>query len=140
MPDETLPQRTLKTTFWLVTFFTLVFAVRGQLPIAFGLALGGALGLFSLWSLTFAIPKLFSSPSPIAKFKLALLTLSKLPIYAISLYFAMASPVFSPFSVFVGVALIPAVLVLKVVGFKAIQNTNDAAGDETCRTNPAISN
>jgi hypothetical protein len=139
MSQENLPQRTLKTTFWLVSFFTIVFAVRGELSVSFGLALGGALGIFSLWSLAFAIPRLFGSANPMAKFALGVLSLLKLPIYAGSLFFAMSSPLISPFAVFVGVAFVPVVVVLKVVTAQMLDKSNLPAGDEACRTKPALS-
>ena len=106
--------------------------------IAFGLALGGALGIFSLWSLSFGIPRLFHSSNPYSQIMLGMMTLLKLPIYAGTLYFAMKSPLISPFATFVGVAMIPAVLVLKTVGYQML-TTGSALGDEKCRTNPAVS-
>lgn len=138
MSEDTLPQRTLKTTFWLVAFFTMIFAVRGQQTISFGLALGGAIGLFSLWSLSFAIPRLFGSANPGAKYLLGFLSVLKLPIYAGTLYFAMSSPLISPFAVFVGVAMVPVVVVLKVVTAQMLENSK-SVGDEACRTNPVPS-
>lgn len=139
MSEDNLPQRTLKTTFWLVAFFTMIFAVRGQLTISLGLAIGGALGLFSLWSLAFAIPRLFGSANPWAKFLLGIFSALKLPIYAGTLYFTMTSPRVSPFAVFVGVSLVPVVVVLKVVTAQLLDKSNLPTGDETCRTNPAPS-
>jgi hypothetical protein len=139
MSQDNLPQRTLRTTFWLVAFFTMIFAVRGQLTVSLGLAIGGALGLFSLWSLAFAIPRLFGSVNPWSKFLLGVLSLSKLPIYAGTLYFAMSSSLVSPFAVFVGVALVPLVVVLKVVGIQMLDKTPLTAGDEACRISPVPS-
>jgi hypothetical protein len=139
MSEDTLPQRTLNTTFWLVAFFTMIFALRGQLSVSFGLAVGGALGLFSLWSLAFAIPRLFGSANPWSKFLLGMLSLFKLPIYAGTLFFTMTSPSISPFAVFVGVALVPVVVVLKVLTAQMLVKSNLPAGDETCRTSPVPS-
>ena len=140
MTDDRLPQRTLKTTFWLSAFFALVFALRGELPVSFGLAIGSALGLLSLWSLTIVIPRLFQAGNPAAKFWLGILSVSKLPIYAVTLNFAVTSPDVSPFAVFVGVAFIPLVLVLKVVGYQILEKAGGPAGDETCQTKAAPSN
>lgn len=121
MPDENLPQRTLKTTLYVTILFTILFALRGQTTIALGLAIGAMLGIVSLWSLTFAVPRLFHSANPAAKFLLGMLLFCKLPFYAVVLDFAMTSKAVSPFSVFVGVALIPVVVVLKVVGYQMLQ-------------------
>jgi hypothetical protein len=140
MTDDNLPTRALKTTTWLAALFMVIFALRGQLIITFGLGIGAALGVLSLWSLTFAIPRLFSSADPGAKFWLGMLTFCKLPIYAIVLNFAMTSRLVSSFAVFVGVAFVPAVLVLKVLGAQLLEKAETPAGDETCRSEPTLSN
>src|SRR5947208_1660803 len=114
MPDNKLPQRTFATSFWLASFFALVFAARGQVAISFGLTIGAAIGLFSLGTLIFAIPRLAKPGNYWAKFGLGLIWLIKLPVYAVVLNFAMTSMLVEPFAVFVGVALIPCVVILKV--------------------------
>jgi hypothetical protein len=120
MPDDKLPQRSLKTTFLTAVLFSIVAVARGEFAWALGLAIGAFLGMASLWSLTVAIPRLFASRNPAAKYGVGMLMLMKLPFYAGVLYFAMASPLVSPFATFVGVALVPAVIVLKVAGYRAI--------------------
>jgi len=127
MPDDKLPQRTLKTTFTIAVLFSILFLARGQAQIAFGLAVGAMLGLVSLWSLTVAVPRLFASPNAGSRFGLGMLMLLKLPFYGVVLNFAMTSPAVSPFSVFVGVALIPVVLVLKTVGYNLVSQGSAAA-------------
>jgi len=134
MAEETLPQRTLKTTTVLVLFLAVVFMSRGQATISYGLLVGGALGLFSLWTLAFAIPRLITSGSVVGKFWLGLLTIFKLPVYAVTLYFAMTSSFIAPFAVFVGVALCPAVIVMKTLGQMLIETTSATRGEETCPT------
>lgn len=116
MPDERLPQRTLKTTLLVAALFTVVYLASGQNAAALGIAIGAMLGLVSLWSLTVAVPQLFASPSQASKLGLGLLMLAKLPFYAGVLMVAMTSPSVNAFTVFVGVGLVPAVLVLKVIG------------------------
>jgi hypothetical protein len=124
MPDDKLPQRTLKTTFTIAALFAVVLVARGELAWAFGLAIGAMLGMVSLWSLTVAVPRLFASRNAGAKFGLAVLMLAKLPFYGGVLYFSMATPlVVSPLATFIGVALVPAVIVLKVLGYKAVTET-----------------
>ena len=124
MPDEKLPQRTLKTAFWLGALFTLIFGLRGQTTIAFGLAIGAAIALSSLWSLIYVIPRLFTPDNPAAKLWLGVLWLLKLPVYAVVLYYAMGSRSIQPLAVFAGVALVPVVLVLKVLGHRLVQKPN----------------
>jgi hypothetical protein len=123
MPDDRLPQRTLKTTVLVAGLFTVVYLAYGQMAAACGIAIGSMLGLVSLWSLTIAVPRLFRSPNQMSKLWLGLLMLAKLPLYAGVLMFAMSSPAVNAFTVFVGVALVPVVLVLKVVGHMAVTAT-----------------
>lgn len=129
MPDNKLPQRTFVTTFWLASFFSLVFAVRGQVAVSFGLAIGAAIGLFSLGTLIVAVPRLAKPGNYWAKFGLGLVWMIKLPVYAVVLNFAMNSWFVEPFAVFIGVAMIPAVVVLKVVGYQLIQKAAVTAGE-----------
>ncbi len=133
MPQPTLPERTLRTTFWLSALFVLVFGVRGDMTIALGLTIGSALGLFSLWSLHWAVPRLTAGANPFSKFLLGMLMVAKLPIYAGVLSFSMVSPLVNPFAVFVGVALVPIVIVLKVVGAQMLERANLSAGEKACR-------
>jgi len=139
MPDEKLPFRTLKTGFWLTVFFMLIFTARGQTGIALGLGIGAGVALFSLWTLMYTIPRLLTRDNPAAKVWLGMILCFKMPVYAVVLWFAMGSSAINPFAVAVGVALVPAVLVLKVLGYRLIQNP-DSAGDDTCRNNPVQSN
>ena len=141
MPNETLPQRTLRTTFLLAAFFTLVFAMRGEIKISFGLGLGAAIALFSLWSLIVLVPRLATPGNASAsKFLLGLAAFLKLPIYAGVLQFAMVSPYIEPFAVFVGACFVPAVLVLKVAGYQLIEKVNLPLGEETCQASSTASN
>jgi hypothetical protein len=134
MPDERLPQRTLVTVSWLAAWFALVCAARGQTTFALGLLLGAAIGMFSLWSLMVAVPRLLGGTNPAGRYLVGAILFLKLPLYAVVLNFAMVSPAISPFAVFVGVALIPIVLLLKVVGHQLYQKPGPPAGDETCRS------
>ena len=138
MPNETLPQRTLRTTFWLSALFVLIFGLRGETRISFGLALGAAIALFSLWSLIVLVPRLVTPGNAGAsKFLLGMAPFLKLPLYAGILQFAMVSPYIEPFAVFVGACFVPAVLVLKVAGYQLIERINLPVGEETCPSSAA---
>lgn len=139
MPDEKLPQRTLKTSFWLALFCTAIFVLRGQYGIAAGLGAGAALGLFSLASLVYVIPRLFRSGNAAAKPALMIVALLKLPIYAVAIYYIVGSKLVNPIAVMAGVGLIPAVLALKVAGYRMLIKTNSPVGDDTCRSNISLS-
>src|SRR5437588_12930042 len=109
MSDDGLPRRTLKTTFWLSVFSSAVFLMRGQNSIALGLICGSGLGLFSLGSLVYVVPRLFQSGNPTARMSLAMIALFKLPIYVAAIYFITGSHYINPLAVFAGVALTPGV-------------------------------
>ncbi len=134
MPDDRLPQRTLVTTFWLAAAFTLVFAVYGHTTIAFGLAIGAAIGLSSLASLIYVVPRLLQPDKPAARFLMGMVAFSKLPIYAVALNFAMTSRYIQPVAVFIGAALVPLVIVLKVLGHQLTQKAGVSAGGTSCRS------
>jgi hypothetical protein len=141
LPNETLPQRTMKTTFLLAAFFALIFTMRGELTIAIGLSIGTGVALFSLWSLIVAVPRLLrAGGGPAAKAMLGFAALLKLPVYAITLHFAMTSRWVEPFAVFAGAALVPVVLVLKVVGWQLLAGVSNPLGEEACPSNSGASN
>lgn len=139
MQEQALPQRTLRTTLWLAALFVLVFGLRGQATVSFGLAIGAAIGLFSLWSLTVAVPRLVRQNSAIAKFGLGMMMLAKLPLYAVVLGVAMVSPSVHPFAVFAGVALVPLVITLKVLTAQMLEKINTPVGGDACRSRTPVS-
>lgn len=139
MPDEKLPRRTLRTAFWLTAWCVLVFGVRGQAAVSVGLAVGGALSLLSLWSLTWAVPHLLTGASPAARVLLGVVLLMKLPIYALVLGWAVSSRQVSPFALFAGVGVVPAVIVLKVLGHRLVESAGRPAGDKRCRSKSSAS-
>src|ERR1044071_9761660 len=121
MPEDNLPRRTMRTTFWLSALLVLLFEAPGERTIALGLAIGTAIGLFSLWSLIYAVPRLFRPGAIAPKFSFGLIALMKLPIYCGVLSFSMTSPLVAPFAVFCGAAMVPAVIFLKTVGMELVK-------------------
>lgn len=140
MPDDRLPDRALRTTFWLLAWFVAILSARGWSDVALGLAAGGAIGLFSLWSLCRLTPRLARPGARRAGLLVGLVLLAKLPIYGAALYFIMQSALFHPLAVFAGVAAGPAVIVLKVVGQSLSRRTDAAVGDGACRSDQGSSN
>jgi hypothetical protein len=127
MTDEKLPYRAVRTTFWVAAWFALIFGLRGQADISVGLAIGALLGMFSLWSLAWAVPRLVSPERAGAKFWLAALLLLKLPLYAIVLHLAITIAV-HPLALFAGIGLTPLVICLKVVSGQMFQKSNTPVG------------
>src|SRR2546429_562228 len=140
MPDERLPHRTLKTSFWLAALFALVFSARGQTAIAMGLAVGAGLACFALATLIYVIPRIFAQGNPAAKAGMAVAAVLKLPIYALVIYFALSSQLVNPVAIVAGVALVPAVLVLKVLGYQMLTNDSRSPGEDSCRSKVNASN
>jgi hypothetical protein len=139
MQELALPQRTLRTTFWLATLFVIVFGLRGQATVSVGLAIGSAIGLFSLWSLTVLVPRLVRVNNDFAKFGLGITMILKIPLYAVVLAYAMVSPSVHPFAVFVGVALVPAVITLKVLTAPLLERINAQVGGDPCPSRTPVS-
>ncbi len=140
MSDEKLPQRTLRTGFFLAGWFVVIFYLRGWHTASMGLALGSALSLFSLWSLSLAIPIITHESRGIAKVLVVLLLVFKLPLYACVLYFATTRPYFHLGAVVAGIALVPVVIVLKVLGRALVDRVREPGGEESCRSNSSKSN
>ena len=109
-------RRILSGTATIGGAFALIALAGGAPSVALGFVIGTGLGLFSLWSLAVAIPRLCSGHDPASRFWLGMLLIAKLPIYAGVLTFAMASPKVSAFAVFAGVALLPMVIIGQNLG------------------------
>ena len=111
MTGSGLPWRALSWSA-IVGLAATVAGYVGEGPrTAAGIALGAALGLFSLGSLAFAIPRLISPDAPGRRALLGPLLAVKLALIGGVLWFAMSSPSIRPIGVFVGAAIVPMVLV-----------------------------
>jgi hypothetical protein len=139
--EKTLPNRALMTGFWIAALFVIVLAAKGYPKAAFGFSIGSALSLFSLWSLTFGVPRLLVPGATSVKLFFALLMMVKLPLYAGVLYFAVGSPMVDIVALFCGAGIAPAILVLKVIGQQlAPRAAANPVGDERCPSNSSLSN
>ena len=134
MSDENLPQRTLRTGFFLAGWVVLVLYLRGWLTASLGFAVGAALSLFSLWSLTCTVPRILREARPMARVLLVLLLTLKLPAYAVVLYYATTHPYCHPGALVAGIALTPAVFVLKTLGQALIERVGEPSGETKCRS------
>ncbi|MGC8666620.1 MAG: hypothetical protein ACP5VE_00695 [Chthonomonadales bacterium] len=132
MPDEQLPIRVLKTSAWVACLGALLLLDRGLAAWALGWAIGCGLSMLSLASLTYLVPRLVWPARPRVKLLLGVVVLVKLPVLAVVLNYAMASPHVAPLGVFVGAGLTPAIIVLKVLGYQLSQ-PNASAGGWRCR-------
>lgn len=126
---ESLPRRTLRTGGWLACFATLVFVLQGWWAVAMGAAIGSALSLFSLWSVAVVMPALLRPGNRRAQFWLAAMLFVKFPLYAGVLYWATLVLKADVFALFGGIALVPVVIVLKIVGQQILDGRKAAMGD-----------
>jgi hypothetical protein len=81
------------------------------LPAAIGMAIGSGLGLFSLWSLSFAVPRLALPYRPDRRLLFGFAWLARLCVIATVLWWAMSSRYVDPVAVFLGAGLVPIVIV-----------------------------
>jgi hypothetical protein len=122
MSERELPERVIRTSFWLAAWFVLVFGLRGQADVAVGLAIGSAMSIFSLWTIARAVPRVTGAGSRRGPWLLAFLFVVKLPLYGLILNYALMSKDVNAGAVFAGVGVVPAVIVLKTLGRMMIRN------------------
>lgn len=121
--DVGLPARTLRTSLLVVVWFAVVFWVRGRPSIGLGLVVGGALGLGSLASFVWGVPRLLAPGNPRGPFWLVAIMLVKLIAYALVLNYAMSSKFVNSGAVFAGVGVVPLVIALKMAGQRLMRRT-----------------
>jgi hypothetical protein len=127
MPDEQLPLRSLRMSALLATAFSILLYFEGYGRFAFGILAGTALGMLSLGTLMWTVPRLFKPGKKRTKVLMGIVSLLKLPLCLIGVYLAIrpeSAPYINPFGVFCGVALVPAVIFLKVVGWQMANGLN----------------
>ncbi|MBM3494747.1 MAG: hypothetical protein FJX72_10605 [Armatimonadetes bacterium] len=122
MDDRDLPQRVVRTSFWLAAWFVLVFGLRGRVDVSVGLAIGSAMSIFSLWTLAWATPRAIAGGDRRGPWLLAFLFLVKLPAYGVILNYALMSKGISAMALFAGAAVVPVVIVLKTLGRMLVRN------------------
>ncbi|HSV75205.1 MAG TPA: hypothetical protein VLH79_15720 [Chthonomonadales bacterium] len=140
MADDRLPERSLRSAFWLLAVLVLVLSIRGWMDVALGLAAGGAIGLSSLWSICLLARSLARPAAGRVGWVVALVLLGKLPIYGVALYYITQSPLFHPLAVVAGVAAVPAVIALRVIGNQLCRRGCAPAGEGACRSDRDRSN
>ena len=131
MPDEKLPLRSLQTTALITALLFIICYAYNLHRLAYGIIIGTSLGMFSLGTLYYVVPKLFMPGKAVPKFFLGLVTALKLPIFIAVIYYAttkQAQIFIHPFGIFVGVGMVPFILTLKVLGWQLTHNPNETPG------------
>ena len=107
--DGNVAQRALKWSALIAVFAVVAGWAGGDTRTALGFAVGAGVGLFSLWGLTFAVPRFAGRPG--LRPLVGMMYLLKLALIAAALWFTMTSPLIQPFAVFAGAAIVPVVIV-----------------------------
>ncbi len=126
---ESLPRRTLRTGGWLAAWMVLLLSLRGWWSVALGVAVGSALSLFSLWSLVVLVPALLRPGRRGLRHGLTAILFLKFPLYVAVLYWATQVMHADVFALFGGIALVPVVIVLKIVGQHIVGDRKVALGE-----------
>lgn len=113
--DAQLPARVLRTGALLAAWFIGLFALGRRPDIAAGLTVGCGLSLFSFWTLAVAVPRALAQRKPRPGL-LSFLLLVKLPLFGLTLYWALEQPWVNGGAVFAGATLTPTVIFLKALG------------------------
>ena len=109
--------RVVKTSFLAGIFVTLLLLAADHHRWAWGFVIGAILSLFSLITLTIAVPFLTWPGAPRHMSALIIITLfMKMPIFCVGLYLATRLPGVSAFACCLGIGLAPAVITLKAAG------------------------
>ena len=138
MPDEKLPQRALKTAALLAAFVCITACAYGRYRLAAGFAVGAAIGLSSLWSLTIGVPRLLTPGRGRGGMWLVAAAAIKLPIYAVLLYISLSWGA-NPLAIFGGAAVVPGVIVLKVLGYQLVAASGRPERDLAAAKSPSTS-
>ncbi len=116
-PEEPLTRRALKTSVWVAACTTLYLFCAARYGLAWGFLIGALLSLFSLFSLTVAVPMLCRpGASRFAQGMLSLTLLMKLPLYMVGLCLITHLGRTAPMGAGLGIALVPMVITLKALG------------------------
>ena len=109
--------RVVKASFLAGVFIALLLLATDHHRWAWGFVIGAVLSLFSLVTLTIAVPFLTWPGAPRHMSALIIITLfMKMPIFCVGLYLATRLPGVSAFACCLGIGLAPAVISLKAAG------------------------
>ena len=111
MTKQNLPTRVMLWCIALACLLVLAGLAGGGPKAALGMAVGAALGLFSFWSLSYAIPRFVSPERPDRRLILGLIYLFKILLFGLVLLWAMSSSLLQPFGVFIGALIAPMVII-----------------------------
>ncbi|MBI3947485.1 MAG: hypothetical protein HY321_16300 [Armatimonadetes bacterium] len=131
--DDGFIRRTYRTSAWVLLLATLPLVSYGYLRIAWSLAAGAALGLGVLRLFEWLVGSLLAAPRKRVGWRVALLTVLKLPVLAGILYLVVHSGWFNRPAFAGGVALIHVVIFLRAVGAHLTLREQERVRSESSR-------
>ncbi len=134
--DEGFPQRVLRMSL-LIAACVLVFSTGfGDFTLSLGLGIGMLISIASLWSFMLMARLLLKPKGQRAAFG-GLILFVKYPILILLLYFSLTSWGASGIGMAIGVSLVPAVVVLKLIGMLWVNRMNTADWGNRMKAGPA---
>ena len=127
--DDGFIQRVHKTSLLLSLFIIILSLSYRDNAITLGLVLGVSISLTFFDILWWTVNKFFNSKLHRKKsaFFAIKITLLKFPLLGIILYYVLSHININPFALIVGIGIVQAVMVLKVVGILFVNYTNPLA-------------
>ncbi len=127
--DDAFIQRVYKTSL-LLSLFIIIFSLSYRdSAITLGLLMGVSISLIFFKLLCWTVNKFFSSKLHMKKmvFFAVKITLLKLPLLGVILYYALRYIKINPLALIVGIGIVQAVMVLKVAGMLLVNYMNSPA-------------
>lgn len=131
-PD--FPRRVLRMSLLLSACILVLSTLYRNFTLSLGLGTGMFVSVASLWTLM-GMGRILGNPKGKKAAVVGLTLFVKYPLLVLLLYFSLRSWGASPVGVAVGVSLVPAVILLKIIGILWVNNMN--AGDEGERDSSA---
>jgi len=127
--DDGFIQRVHKTSLWLSLFIIILSLSYRDSAITLGLILGVSISLTFFKLLCWTVNRFFSSKLQMRKraFFAIKITLLKFPLLGVLLYYVLRYININPLALIVGIGIVQAVMVLKVVGILFVNYTNPLA-------------
>lgn len=112
MTDEQMPARVLRWATAIELIAVIALLARGESRLALGVSVGAVLGLGSLWTITWAVPRCLSPEKRRGGCLLGVILFLKLPLYALLLNYALVRGRLNGLAIFLGVAAVPLAILL----------------------------
>jgi len=121
--DPDFPSRVLRMSLVLAAGILVLSTLYKDFSLSLGLGTGMFVSVASLWTLM-GMGRIFVNPKGKKAAVVGLTLLVKYPLLILLLYFSLRSWGAHPVGVVVGVSLVPAVILLKIIGILWVNHMN----------------